>query len=68
MKQNKKKRNFNQKKDEKINNIEICSDENFAFIAGYTVGGAPFGISHEEMAEIEKGNKQKYNIDLETRE
>jgi hypothetical protein len=34
---------------------ESCySDENFAFIAGYTEGGLPFGITHEEMEEIEK--------------
>ncbi|WP_059170372.1 hypothetical protein [Bacillus sp. FJAT-27445] len=31
----------------------IDSDETFAFIAGYTSGGAPYGITHEEMAEIE---------------
>ena len=30
---------------------EFDSDENFAFIAGYTNGGFPFGITHEEMDE-----------------
>ena len=30
------------------------SDENFAFIAGYTSGGFPYGITHEEMDEIDK--------------
>jgi hypothetical protein len=29
--------------------INNDSDENFAFIAGYTSGGAPFGITHEEI-------------------
>ncbi|WP_391557132.1 hypothetical protein [Robertmurraya sp.] len=29
----------------------IESDETFAFIAGYTEGGAPYGITHEEMDE-----------------
>lgn len=30
------------------------SDEHFAYIAGYTSGGAPFGTTWEEMAEMEK--------------
>ena len=30
------------------------SDETFAFIAGYTSGGVPYGITWEEMEEIEK--------------
>ncbi len=30
------------------------SDEYFAFIIGYTEGGAPYGITHEEWEEIEK--------------
>ncbi|GIN73191.1 hypothetical protein J14TS2_36660 [Bacillus sp. J14TS2] len=33
--------------------MEYDSDEIFAFIAGYT-GGAPLGITHEEMEEIER--------------
>lgn len=28
------------------------SDENFAFIAGYTSGGAPYGLTHEEYENI----------------
>lgn len=32
---------------------EPMSDENFAFIAGYTSGGFPFGITHEEAEEME---------------
>lgn len=28
-------------------------DENFAFIAGYTPGGFPYGITWEEQAELE---------------
>ena len=27
-------------------------DENFAFIIGYTSGGAPYGITHEEWEEM----------------
>lgn len=34
--------------------MEQDSDENFAFIAGYTSGGFPYGITWEEMEEIEK--------------
>ena len=30
------------------------SDDNFAFIAGYTPGGAPYGITWEEQAEHDK--------------
>lgn len=30
------------------------SDETFAFIAGYTSGGAPYGITWEEMEAIER--------------
>jgi hypothetical protein len=31
---------------------EFESDENFAMIIGYTSGGYPYGVSHEEMEEI----------------
>ncbi len=43
------------KKEQELNPIsEFDSDENFAFIAGYTSGGFPYGITHEEMDEINK--------------
>ena len=43
------------KKEQELNPIsEFDSDENFAFIAGYTSGGFPYGIMHEEMDEINK--------------
>ncbi|MFA9376534.1 MAG: hypothetical protein ACERKZ_07250 [Lachnotalea sp.] len=32
----------------------IDSDEVFAFIAGYTSGGVPYGITWEEMQRIEE--------------
>ena len=41
--------------------VEIDSDENFAFIVGYTSGGAPYGLTHEEMADLEKVNIKKGN-------
>jgi len=31
---------------------EFESDENFAIIIGYTSGGYPYGVTHEEMEEI----------------
>ena len=36
----------------------IESDDTFAFIAGYTSGGVPFGITWEEMEEIERRDKE----------
>ena len=34
-------------------------DETFAFIAGYTSGGAPYGVTWEEMEEIERKEKEE---------
>ena len=42
----KEKRNF-------VDDTDIDSDEYFAYIAGYTSGGAPYGLTHEEMRRIE---------------
>ena len=46
------------RKDTKEQELNLLSkfdnDENFAFIAGYTSGGFPYGITHEEMEEINK--------------
>ena len=50
----KKNRNRKLKKVKIVEHVELDSDENFAFIAGYTSGGAPYGLTHEEMAELEK--------------
>lgn len=35
----------------------IESDENFAFIVGYTSGGFPYGLTHEEYSLIEAEDK-----------
>jgi hypothetical protein len=32
--------------------FEIGNDDNFAFIAGYTSGGAPYGLTYEDWNEI----------------
>jgi hypothetical protein len=34
--------------------VEPESDDHFAYIAGYTSGGAPYGITWEEQEEIER--------------
>ena len=51
----KKQRQFKKyKKEQELNSLSgFDSDENFAFIAGYTSGGFPYGITHEEMEEID---------------
>jgi len=38
-------------------NTDEHTDSNFVFIAGYTSGGAPYGILHEELFNDEKSNK-----------
>jgi len=55
----KKKRNTKPKKEEIIVDMDFRSDENFAFIVGFTSGGAPFGITHEEKVEIENDKIDK---------
>jgi hypothetical protein len=58
----KKSRNRKSKKGTSDSRIEPDSDENVAFIAGYTSGGAPYGLTYEEMAEPEKEkNKTESN-------
>lgn len=37
------------KKEEQEQSLTEDSDDNFSFIAGYTSGGAPYGISWDEM-------------------
>lgn len=34
------------------------SDEHFAYIAGYTEGGFPYGITWDEMRGMEKAEKE----------
>ncbi|TCP31281.1 hypothetical protein EV207_103165 [Scopulibacillus darangshiensis] len=40
------------------------SDETFAFIAGYTPGGAPFGITHEEIEREEKRAEEELQKEI----
>ena len=37
---------------------DIDQDGNFAFIAGYTPGGFPYGITWEEQAEIDRRERK----------
>ncbi|RDI42190.1 hypothetical protein DFR59_10529 [Falsibacillus pallidus] len=39
-------------------------DETFAFIAGYTEGGAPFGVTYEEMDEMDEEMDEIEDNDL----
>ena len=47
------------KKKEVFRDNLFGSDETFAFIAGYTSGGAPYGVTWDEMEEIERREKEK---------
>ncbi len=50
---NRKSRQSKQEKKKKaVHSPERESDENFAFIIGYTLGGFPYGITHEEMEDL----------------
>ncbi len=53
------------KREEKLNGrCTFESDENFAMIIGYTSGGFPYGVTHEEMEKINKtGENHTANSD-----
>lgn len=53
-----KKKKYNKTK-QQYEDSPFESDDTFAFIAGYTAGGFPYGITWEEMAEIESNEKEK---------
>lgn len=49
--------NHKRKKKEKIEKMDTTvfeSNDNFAFIVGYTSGGSPYGLTHEEFEKMEK--------------
>ena len=52
------------KKQEDFEDRLFESDDIFAFIAGYTSGGSPYGVTWEEMEEIER----RENEELQRRE
>ena len=44
---------FKKNQEDELNaSCEFESDENFAMILGYTSGGFPYGVTHEEMGQI----------------
>ena len=55
----------NKKKNTPLYIDEPESDENFQYIAGYTEGGVPFGITWEEAELIEEQEKQKASMQNE---
>jgi len=49
---------FNKKREDELN--ALCgfeSDENFVMIIGYTSGGFPYGVTYEEMEQIDDETK-----------
>lgn len=42
------------------------SDDTFAFIAGYTSGGVPYGVTWEEMEEMERRDKEFLGEEYQT--
>ena len=46
----------------------IEQDEGFAFIAGYTSGGIPYGITWEEQAELDRKEKERTDLQEEAEE
>ena len=51
---------FKLKRENELNALgEFDSDENFAMILGYTSGGFPYGVTHEDMDEINNENEFK---------
>jgi hypothetical protein len=62
MRQMSERKNRKLKKEIKAEDVEFDSDENFAFIVGYTSGGAPYGVTHEEMNGIEKEDHETDDI------
>jgi len=48
------------KEEKKISEaIQVASNDYFTFIEGYTSWGFPFGITYEEMEEIEEPDETK---------
>lgn len=51
-------RSFKKKQEDELNALcEFEIDENFAMILGYTSGGFPFGVTLEEMGQINIENE-----------
>jgi len=44
--------------------IEAESDDTFAYIAGYTPGGVPYGVTWEEMEELSEQEEADFDTDF----
>ena len=52
-----KRRSFKKNQEDELNaSCGFNNDENFAMIIGYTSGGFPYGVTHEEMEQIKDEN------------
>jgi len=57
------KRKIREKKKIENDNVSLVeSDENFAYIVGYTSGGAPYGLTYEEFDMTEEDISQMMGI------
>lgn len=57
------KRKKNKKRNkQKFNYFDEDSDETFAYIVGYTSGGAPYGVTWEQWEDEEEENNQSDDI------
>jgi len=61
-----KKRQKEEKKRQKEEQLDIDSDDTYAYIVGYTSGGVPYGVTWEEMdSESEELEDEDYNLKSE---
>jgi hypothetical protein len=49
-------RKLAKEKSEALDIADYDTDDNFAFIVGYTSGGFPYGLTHEELEKAELDN------------
>lgn len=66
--QRRKARNVKKLKHPENKTVLLDQDENFYYIAGYTSGGAPYGITWEQAAEeglLDDSDDESYDTDIE---
>lgn len=66
--QRRKARNVKKLKPPENKTVLLDQDENFYYIAGYTSGGAPYGITWEQAAEeglLDDSNDESDDTDIE---
>ena len=56
-----KRKKNNKRNKQQFENFDEDSDGTFAYIAGYTIGGAPYGITWEEWEFDEEENMKPDN-------